>query len=183
MFKLVLPILFVGIAGGVFFLYTDPQYQEIKIMRAQEREYDDALSKSKELQSARNALIAKRNTFANDDLRKVERLLPDNVDNIRLILDIDNIAGRYGLRIRGVKVSGGTQGREERSDLAVGSSDDKVGSVELSFTVAATYDDFLRFLRDLERSVRIVDVSKIGFTTGTGDLVEYGFLIKTYWLR
>ena len=183
MFRLLTPIVLILVAGSAFFFYTDPHYQNIKTLRAQEREYDDALTKSKELQQARNQLIAKRNTFAPDDVRKLERLLPDNVDNIRLILDIDNIAMRYGLRIRGVSVSTPKDTRSEQSALAVGASTDRVGSVELSFTIAARYQDFLRFLQDLERSVRIVDVQTLSFTVGTGELTQYSILVKTYWLR
>lgn len=183
MFRLIIPAILVIVAGALFFLYTDGAYQEIKTLRAQEAEYDQALSKSRELQEARNKLIAKRNTFSPDDLRKLERLLPDNVDNIRLIIDIDTIAARYGLRIRNVSVSAPKSGREERADAAVGESGDKVGSVELSFTVPARYDDFLRFLADLERSVRVVDVNAVSFSVGDGDLMQYSISVKTYWLR
>lgn len=181
--KFLIPIILVIAAGLMFFLYTDPKYQEVKTLRAQEAEYDQALTKSRELQEVRNKLISKRNTFSPDDLRKLERVLPDNVDNIRLIIDIDTIAGRYGLRIRDVAVSGPMSGREERGNTAVGDAGDKVGSVELSFSVPARHDDFVRFLADLERSVRIVDVNSIGFTVGEGELTQYSVAVKTYWLR
>jgi len=183
MFKFLTPLILVLIAGATFFLYTNPKYQEIKTLRLQEREYDDALTKSKELQQARNQLIAKSDTFSPDDIRKLERLLPDNVDNIRLILDIDNIAMRYGLRIRGVSVSDPKGSRKEVGGETIGAAQDKIGSVELSFTIAARYEDFLRFLGDLERSVRVVDIQTMAFTVGEGDLVQYSLLIKTYWLR
>lgn len=184
MIKTLLSLLLLGAAGGLFFLFTDPQYQTIKATQISVAEYDNALNNSKELQRVRNELIAKRNTFSADDVRKAERLLPDNVDNIRLILDIDGIAARYGLRIRNVNISSPLDTRGARSDLAVGSSDDHVGSVELSFTVSAQYEDFLRLLKDLERSIRIVDVTEIAFTTASqGDLTDYSVRIKTYWLR
>lgn len=181
--RLLIPIILVIAAGLVFFLYTDPKYQDVKALRAQEAEYDKALTQSRELQEVRNKLISKRNTFSPDDLRKLERLLPDNVDNIRLIIDIDTIAGRYGMRIRDVSVSAPMSTREERGATAVGDAGDKVGSVELGFAVSARHEDFVRFLADLERSVRIVDVKAVSFTVGEGDLTQYGVSIKTYWLR
>lgn len=183
MFRLIVPSILIVAAGALFFLYTDPKYQEVKELRAQEAEYDQALTKSKELQEARNRLIARRNTFSPDDLRKLERLLPDNVDNIRLIIDIDTIAARYGLRIRNVSVSAPKSGREERSEIAIGDSGDTIGSVELSFSVPARYEDFIRFLSDLERSIRVVDVNGISFSVGEGDLMQYSVTVKTYWLR
>ncbi len=183
MFRLIIPLILTIAAGAIFFVYTDPKYQDVKALRTQEAEYDQALTKSRELQETRNKLIAKRNTFSPDDLRKLERLLPDNVDNIRLIIDIDTIAARYGLRIRNVAVNAPKSGREERSSAAVGESGDKVGSVELSFSLPARYEDFQRFLSDLERSVRVVDVNSISFSVGEGDLMQFAVAVKTYWLR
>jgi hypothetical protein len=46
--------------------------------------------------------LAKRDTFAAEDVQKLERTLPDNVDNIRLIIDINNIAARHGLTLKNV---------------------------------------------------------------------------------
>lgn len=183
MFRLLTPLLLLIIAGATFFVYTDPHYQSIKTLRAQEREYDDALTKSRDLKDQRNKLISKVNLLSPDDTRKLERLLPNTVDNIRLIIDIDNIAARYSQRIRKVSVSNPSDSREQTDILAVSTAPDKVGSVELSFTITAKYEDFLRFLQDLEKSVRIVDVQSISFSSDEDGLMTYSFEVKTYWLR
>ncbi len=183
MTRLLIPIVLIGAAVGIFALYTHPTYQQIRTIGVEVGAYDEALTKSREVQEVRNRLISKYNTFSPDALRRLERMLPDNVDNIRLVLDIDNIASRYNLHIRNVALGGTKDGREERSGLAVGSSGDPVGVVELGFTVAARYEDFVRFLRDLERSLRIVDVAGISFSVGEGDLFEYTVSLKTYWLH
>lgn len=181
--RLFVPLILVAIAGGLFFIYTDPTYQSIKALRVQEMEYDQALTKSKELLAIRNSLISKRNTLSPDDVNKVTRVLPDNVDNIRLILDTETIAQRYKLHVQNIGIKAAQASREERSQLAVGDTDDPVGSVQFSFTVSATYDDFLRFIKDLERSVRIVDIQQISFSMTQGDLADFSISIKTYWLR
>lgn len=183
MMRLFLPLILIAIAIGLFFVFTDPTYQTIKDLRVQEMEYDQALTKSKELLAIRNSLISKRNTFSPDDVNKVARVLPDNVDNIRLILDTETIAQRYRLHIEEIGISAPQASREERSELAVGDTNDPVGSVQLSFSVTARYDDFLRFIKDLERSVRIVDIQSISFSVGEGELADYSVAIKTYWLR
>jgi hypothetical protein len=59
-----------------------------------------------------------------------------------------------------------------------------VGSVELTFNVSASYEDFLALLADLEHSLRIVDIESISFDAATeGDINEYTITIRTYWLR
>ena len=181
--RLFVPLILVAIAAGLFFIYTDPTYQSIKALRAQEIEYDQALTKSKELLAIRNSLISKRNTFSPDYVNKVARVLPDNVDNIRLILDTETIAQRYNLHVQNIGIKTAQASKEERSQLAVGDTGDPVGSVQLSFSVPAKYDDFVRFIKDLERSVRIVDIQQISFSIAQGDLSDFSVTIKTYWLR
>lgn len=176
-------IVLVVVAAGLFLLYTRPAYDTVRELRSAEASYDEALTRSREIQEVRNKLISKYNTFSPEDLRRLERLLPDHVDNIRLIIDIDNIAARYNLRIRNVALEGTKDGREERSDLAVGASGDPIGVIGVGFTTAARYEDFVRFMQDLERSLRIVDVTGISFSTGQGDLQEYSVSLRTYWLH
>lgn len=186
MIRLFTPLVLIVIAVMTFFSYTNPHYETIKVLRAQEREYDDALTKSRELREQRDMLVQKVNQIAPDDIRKLERILPNNVDNIRLIIDIENIAERYDQSIRSVTVSAPTKevaaGGNENA-LAVGATD-RIGSVGLSFSTTARYEDFLRFLQDLEKSVRIVDVQNIVFTAGeSSQLIPFTVQVKTYWLR
>ena len=54
--------------------------------------YNEALNNSKALEDKRDTLTAKYNTIDPNDLIKLQKLLPDNVDNIRLILEIGQIA-------------------------------------------------------------------------------------------
>lgn len=183
--RTILPIILVVLAIGLFALYTNPTYQDadgIKALQAKAAEYDRALTQSSELRAARDELLSKRNTFSTDDVRKLERVLPDNVDNIRLIIDIQNIAARYRLQVKNVALGASSADAQSQS-LATGAGAQSVGSVDLGFSVDASYDNFLAFLTDLERSVRVVDVEKVGFSVGQGDLNTYSLQIKTYWLR
>lgn len=183
MMRILIPIVLTAVAIGGFVVYTHPTYTQIQALRVEQAAYDEALNRSREVQEVRNKLISRYNTFAPDDLRRLERLLPDHVDNIRLIIDIDTIAARYNLRIRNVELAGTKDGREERSGLAVGASGDPIGVVQVGFSVAARYEDFMRFMQDLERSLRIVDVTGVSFTVGDGDLQEYSIALRTYWLH
>ncbi|MCX6820043.1 MAG: hypothetical protein NT019_02025 [Candidatus Adlerbacteria bacterium] len=181
--RIILPVFLFAAALGLFVLYTNPAYQTIKNLSVQNASYDDALTKSAELHSLRDRLLATRASFSNDNVIKLSHVLPDNVDNIRLIIDINNIAARHGLALSTVELGSVSDSDQKRSALAVGSSGAAVGSVQVGFSVAAKYDDFLVFLQDLEHSLRIVDIDKISFNTGPGDLNVYSVDIRTYWLH
>lgn len=185
--RLLLPAVLIAAAIGLFVMYTNGAYQGpggIKSLRTQVASFDDALNKAQELRSRRDELISKRNTFSKDNMDKLERVLPDNVDNIRFVIDINGIAALRNLSLKNVSLGTISDAKAPRSALAVGSSGDPVGSAEISFSLVATYDDFLAFLQDLEHSMRIVDVEKISFKpSDIGDKYEYALTVRTYWLH
>lgn len=177
-----MPLILLIAAIGLFAVYTNPSYQQSKATAAEVAQYNDALTKSQELKAVRDQLISKRNTFSADDVAKLQKILPDNVDNIRLIIDINNIAARHGLSLKDVQLGTVSDSRDTPNPLASGSSGDAVGSVTIGFSMNATYDDMLAFLQDLEHSLRIIDVQSLSFTVGGGKS-DYAFSIRTYWLH
>lgn len=163
---------------GLFFGYVDPTYAVIKTQRAEKADYDRALNNSKELQAERDKLLEKFNNMENSDKQNLTKLLPDNIDNVRLIIDIDEIAKKYGMRIRNFKTS-----TAEASDK-VGAANTTYGTLTLSFETTAQYQTFLSFARDLEQSLRLIDLVGIEFgSKENGDLYDYKISIKTYWLK
>ena len=100
------PLILLAAAIGLFVFYTNPTYQDtvngIKVLSAQRASYEDALAKSSELRAVRDQLLQKRAVFVQSDIDKLRHVLPDNVDNIRLIIDINNIASRHSLSLTDV---------------------------------------------------------------------------------
>ncbi len=180
-----LPLILVIAAVGLFAGYVNPTYQATKTIAAQVDSYNQALTTSKQLRAQRDTLLSKRATFSTDDVQKLERMLPDNVDNIRLIIDINNIAARHSLTLKNVSLGTVSSASTARSAVAVGASGDPVGSVELGFTTSASYANFAAFLTDLEHSLRLVDIEKLNFKVADPkiDINDYTFTIRTYWLH
>lgn len=196
MTRIILPIILIGIAVGTFLMFTSPIYREIPVLRAEVDSYDEALSNSKALENERDKLTSKYNSINKEDLSKLEKLLPDNIDNIRLILEIEKIASPYGMAIKEVKynedepetgavIGGGTPG-DQSARIAMQRG---YRVLNMEFSVTGTYEKFLNFTRDLERNLRIVDISAVTFSsevdskTNPGGAYKYNFKIKTYWLK
>ncbi|MEI7720203.1 MAG: hypothetical protein WCI89_03280 [bacterium] len=180
--KFFIPLIIVIAAIALFMTYTDPKYQNAKVLAVQNASYGEALNKSTELHKIREGLLAKRNSFSDDNVMRLARMLPDNVDTIRLIIDINSIALRNGLALTNVSLGGalkttGVSGQEA-------SSGSQVGVVRVGFSVAASYPVFLTFLHDLEHSLRLLDVDKIDFNPdATGQNGTYQLDVRTYWLH
>jgi Tfp pilus assembly protein PilO len=209
--KFIFPIILIGVAISMFFLFTNPIYSDITNLRTQVSSYNEALDNSKALENERDKLTAKYNSISKDDLVRLQTLLPDNVDNIRLILEIEQIALPYGMALKDVKYNTTTE-----KDLKAKATAESLGGVvgggisqqinkdygiwELQFSSIGTYNNFLNFTKDLEKNLRIVDISSVEFSSSdsydsgikgvssknvpaASQVYKYNFTIKTYWLK
>ncbi|MCE9585477.1 type 4a pilus biogenesis protein PilO [Candidatus Nomurabacteria bacterium] len=194
MFRFITPIILIGVSVGGFFMFTDPLFKEVSSLKKNVVAYDEALSNSKVLESERDKLTQKYNEITPDTLDKLQKFLPDNVDNIRLILEIEKIASPYGMVLKDVKYD--TTGADATAVSIKGGvntqSNKEYGVWNLEFSTQGTYSNFLNFIKDLENNLRIVDISSVQFTSDSGNGLnsnqssssyKYGFKIKTYWLK
>ena len=65
------------------------------------------------------------------------------------------------------------------------------GVWNLGFSTQGTYSNFVNFVKDLEKNLRIVDIVSVDFSSSSGigvnpalsSIYKYDFKIKTYWLK
>ncbi len=178
----IMPIIFILAAIALFFFYTNPQFQGLKLNIADQSKIVEANDKAAKLRAVRQSLTDDRKKIAQEDVDKIVKMLPDGVENVGLIIDIDNIASKYGMRIRNTKVNDGSSGKATSAAIA-GPDSKKHGTISLSFSVASTYENFLAFLKDLEASQRLVDVTALTFTSNKEGRYEFNVTLQTYWLK
>jgi len=195
MFRFIMPVILIGIAVTTFFMFTNPVYKDISELRAEVASYNEALDNSKALENERDKLTAKYNSIDPDNLAKLQKLLPESIDNIRLILEIEKIALPYGMVLRDVKYNAtekkpATVGVSIQGGAAALAANKDYGIWNLEFSTEGSYNNFINFTRDLESNLRIVDISSIEFLSSTSvlsgsspDSYKYNFKVKTYWLK
>ncbi len=166
MAKLILAIImFVG-AGALIFAYVSPTYSEGNKIKAEIAIYQQALEKATEVQELKRGLLAKLNDFSGANVERLEKMLPDHIDNIHLVLDLDGMATSRGLSLSTVSVQregGATKEKKDQGVALAGALQEqrRYQSVVLEFSVVATYPDMIAFMRDIERSLRLVDLVKL----------------------
>lgn len=183
--RLIFPLILILLSIGLFLGYTNKTYSAISGLRTQSAAYNEALFNSRKLLEVRDELTKKYNDLSVEDRDRLLKLMPDNVDNIRLIIDIQKIAAKYGMQPRDIRFdSPVTSSQTQASPQQLQEAQKDYGTFTLDFSVAGSYANFLSFLKDLEKSLRIVDVSSITFASGdTANTYKYNFKIKTYWLK
>ena len=176
--KYLLSLILLLVSIGVFFAFIDPFYKEIEVIRLEIKGLDEALNNSKQIQETRDQLLGRFNAIPRQDLERIKKMLPDHVDNVKLILEIDRIASQYGMTIKNISVIEKGGGRE-----TLGRPEEPLGTIGLDLIITGSYRLFLNFVSDLEKSLRIVDIVSLAFTATTEDFNQYDLGIQTYWLR
>jgi Tfp pilus assembly protein PilO len=178
-------------------VFTSPIYNDIKQLQSQVVSYNQALDNSKALENERDKLTAKFNAITPDNLAKLQKLLPDSIDNIRLILEMGQVAMPYGMVLKNVQyntkdATSSVTTQVQGGGTALQASSKDYGAWDLSFSIAGTYNNFINFTKNLESNLRIVDISSIDFSSDSSstnknsavsDSYQYNFKIKTYWLK
>ncbi|TRZ50808.1 hypothetical protein D4R99_05365 [bacterium] len=177
---------------GVFYYIATPLYGEVQALRSTKAEYDQALSRSQEAQKVRQALETKYNSISVENLDRLRSFLPDHIDNIRLIIEIDKIAGRYNMTVSNAQVTvpQSNTSSNNPNEATIVEEPMVYGTGKLNFSVSGTYDEYLSFIKDLEQSLRLINITSVSLTTGTsssskesGNAYEYKISFDTYWLK
>ena len=181
------PIIFLILAIGIYFTFTKGKIDEIKSIQGVNAGYQQAINNSEKLIKVRDEVQKSYNNIDPTDQARLDKMLPDNVDNVRLTLDVKNIGLGRGLTLRNIKTNAPNLGTASSSASSITSSLASVATgydtIVLSFNVSTDYLTFLGLLKDLETSLRIIDISKITLTASDAGLYDYGVELKTYWLK
>jgi Tfp pilus assembly protein PilO len=190
--RFILPIILLILSVGLFLEYTNPTYQEMKVAQALAKQYDTALGNARELNKQRDELNNTYRSMSPESLDRLSKLLPDNADNIHLIIDIQRMAESYGMSLSSIKFDAGetttATGNPQLSAAAaadVSQSAKEYGTFNLQFTTNATYPNFLTFIRDIESSLRLTDIQSVEFSSvdQSKGTTSYTVKLRTYWLK
>lgn len=178
--KGIVPVILIAISVGAFFYYISPGYESVMSLQAQNKNLDEAVEASLELDRVKSDLEDRYNSISTADLRRLKKFLPERVDDVRLILDVTTLAEDLGIDLRDVQISEEVESNNRREQEKV----DGVETLILSFNFESTYADFLDLLLDLESSLRVIDVVELSFfSIEDSNLLDFSVTIKTYWLN
>lgn len=182
-------LLIIAVSVGVFVTFIVPRYKQVQVMRSDVASFDSRLATAQRLKQSREELIARYNSITKTDLDNLKVLLPDTVDNIRLIIQLDSLATKNGMSsLRGVEYDTSKTEVQNKPDTPQ-TTQKPYGEFTMSFTTTGQYKNFLSFVSDLEQNLRLVDISSVQFNLAEnskdslGSSLSYKITIKTYWLK
>lgn len=183
----ILPALALIVAIAIFFIYVNPTWSG-KIVEAKTAiaSDDQALAAATTYTTQQNQLAAARNEIDPANLARLNTLLPDSVDNVGLILDLNALAARSGLTLSNIDVmtNAASTGSDTNAAGTVPSSGtDPIGSVSLSLSAVGSYSALKTFLVGVEKSQRLLDVQDLIIRGSDTGVYNYQMRVSFYWLR
>lgn len=174
-------IILILLSIGLFYTYTDSQYSQVKDLRAVSSDYQKVLQDISSISETRDNLVVAYNNIPEENINLINKVLPDNIDTVRLALDLDTLASRFDISIESVMTDVGA--KRPPGSIILPNNSISYDTATVSFKFVASYDDFINFLYDLERNLRITDIRSLTFRAEDGDLYEYTLVAETYWLK
>jgi hypothetical protein len=181
----VLPLLALILAVGAYFAYVNPNWSgAIAQSKAAIALDDQALTAANDYKSQQDTLAAARDAISPADLKRLSVFLPDSVDNVGLILDLNALAARSGLSLANIDAisdSGSVPAATAGSLSSINGN--PTGSVNLSLSAVGTFTSFEAFLSGIERSARLLDVQDVVVGGSDNGVYTYTMSMRLYWLR
>ncbi|MEN9913192.1 MAG: hypothetical protein RLY66_600 [Candidatus Parcubacteria bacterium] len=185
------------LAAGIYVTFTRAKLAEVKAVRQVNDQYLAAIDNADKLVEVRKKVLDNYNAISETDRERLDKMIPDTVDNIRLIIDLNGIADDRGLSLRNVKAIAASAAKQSSTPPAqqpstgggaaaprsINIPTPTLDTVTVSFSVSASYQQFIDLLHDLEANLRIMDVSRLTVATGKDGAYDFGVELKTYWLR
>lgn len=180
--KPLFPISLIILSVALFYMYINPTYADVRALQSEVEEYNNILDNAQTLAEKKETLINAYNTFTDNDLLRLEKMIPNAIDNVRLIAEINGIGEKYGITIRATRVQENQSRESSLGDITTSPASGHK-TLNITFSFNSTYDKFIQFISDLESNLRIIDFSSISFnvTSGTPALL-YQVSVKTHWL-
>lgn len=172
MSKNLLNSLIVVIIFAVFYIFTKPLYsgggtifqveEGVVSLLDKSKQYDSALKQVDKIIEDSKNLSNQYGSVPLEDKQKIESMLPENIDPIRLVSEINTIANVSGVVLK---------------DLAY-NLDKKRQVYVISFTTKTSYSNFKDIMRKYETSLRLLTIKNVKLTAPEKEGENMSFIVK-----
>lgn len=168
---------------AIYYIILNPLYtgmgsiwqpeRSISSLRDLNLQYSETLQQANTLYAQAENLRTQYNSIPDLAKEKMGLMVPDNVDPVRLLNEVNNIANQTGLAI---------------SDLGYISSPQTMGNYgtyTVSFTVTTTYSKFKELMHNYETSLRLFTIKNVAFAVSQKDsaLIDFQVKLETYYIK
>ena len=163
------------IAGTIFLFarFIKPSFDETKEFSLKIKETKESIALLQEYKAKSESLIQSYLNLG-DQVDNINLALPDNAQTAQVLATLDAISKNAGISL---------------STLTFGEfTKDDQSYLEIKTRFSATYDDFKKWIEEIEKELRIIDLTKSNIKSvvsskgKTSNILEYNVTLITYFL-
>ncbi len=174
-------IILLFLSVGISYSFTNSQYQDVKELQALSNKYSETLENAAAIVELRDRLLVTYKSMPQADIDRINKALPDKMDTVRLALDLDGMASRYGVTIKSVQTS--TEASSDPNSVVLPENAGVYDKAIVTFNFISNYENFTQLVTDLEKNLRIMDIKSLSFQAAESGLYEHHVSVETYWLK
>ena len=169
--KSFIPFITAAAAIGVYFFYIEPAWSDVEALQLEDKEFRQAVKQAEELENLIQKLEADANDIGEEDMERLDGMVPEEIDPLILTYDIYGFANVNGVDISNVSIGDTSNvglSQDQNSEIGSGfvtdaGDQDSHSTTQVMFDITLSYEEFLDFLRLLEASLQLFDVASISF--------------------
>ena len=176
------PILSIIVAIVLFMFFVMPQYTEIESIYSEIEKHEEAISKYNEFTDALTKKLSVKASRTATQNEQLDKLVPETIDDTKLLVNLEALAKTHNLLFGNIRVlksdtelkhtTGASGSEKEQSD--------ELNTVDISFDVLGTYDQFKQLILDLEKSSTLFEVTKISFDSTDSPYQQISLTVRVY---
>ncbi len=176
------PIILIVLSIGLFFFFVSPKYSTVRSLIDERLQYASAMDSIEEVKMLRDDLEIQLSSMPRATIDRLNRLVPQNINTVRLAADINTVGSSRGLNLINLRVN---EDAMDNSGAVAPVSSKPYRSATISLSVTAPYTGFVAFLEDLEQSLQLINVKSVNFRTASREGNDYQFdlVVETYWIE
>ena len=184
--KLITPLIIIGICVAAYFTYISKTVDDISILSSTKSSYEAVLKKADEVAVKRVELFKDYEGISKANIEMLNKVIPEMFNSVLFANDINAMASRNNLVVKDFKID--PKRTEERDVMLTQKKEAPYKTAIVTFRLIGQYDKFIKFLTDVESSLRLIDVTKLSIKTvggqrATDDSLEYSLEMNTYSLK
>lgn len=187
MFKVIISIFFIAAGIFIFFGETKGNYEKVKTKISEMEALDNALVVSRQVKATRDNILAQYNEISQIDIDRLNIMLPSQPESVKIIIQLDSMLRKKGMILKSIDIKGQDKASLEaeltKAVAGTRSDADMFSTLPISINISGSYEAFYSFLKDVEQSLRLIDIKKANFTSVDNNVYTFNLEAVIYWKK
>lgn len=167
------------ISCALLYAFAYPFWTEVTMKMEEKTKYQKTIDDVNALNQKKDQILAQIKNISDEDRERIDTFMPSSLDFVKLTSDINEVGSKYGIKID--KVSSVEKDKSVGNSINEAEPPKTYNTASISFSFNSSYPNFIKFVNDLEKSLRMLDVKSVIISPTTGSSYDFKLDMDTYW--